>query len=155
MYSVEIVGKIYFLTSKVDSSWKTWAREKTVLVFLFRLWLFPSDDCSMQSSSSSASIDSLISSSDSSCDEFNCWLGVDAVVAVVGELFIDVDVDCLSGVLCAAIIWKKREINQLKYSQFQKWWIGLVTFNFDGQFYVSCLMLHWLRTISIRLENFH
>lgn len=88
----------YFFISKVDSSWKTCAREKTVLVFLLRLqciiWLLPSVDRSMDSSSSSSSIDSLTSSSDS-CDEFKCWCGDEVVVAVFGELV--TDAECLSG----------------------------------------------------------
>lgn len=99
----------YFFISKVDSSWKTCALEKTVLVFLFRLqcmiWLLLSVDLSIDSSSSSSSIDSLTSSSDS-CDEFNCWFGDDVVVAVFGELV--TDADCLSGVLNSTI-----KINQL------------------------------------------
>lgn len=103
--------KTYFLISKVDSNWNTCAREKTVLVFLLRLqcinWLLLSVDLSIDSSSSSSSIDSLTSSSDS-CDEFNCRFGDEVVVAVFGELV--TDADCLSGVLISAIVIK---LNQL------------------------------------------
>lgn len=104
----------YFFISNVDSSWNTCAREKTVLVFLFRLqciiWLLPSVDRSMDSSSSSSSIDSLTSSSES-CDEFKCWFGDEAVVAVFGELVIDGD--CLSGDLSSRNLSKIIQLFQM------------------------------------------
>lgn len=63
---------IYLFKSKVDSNWKTWAREKTVLVFFLRFPWIPFSEPSLQPDGSNDAVSSSPMSGFSSSDSSSC-----------------------------------------------------------------------------------